>query len=77
MKLIKSEVITRNDDPQISAKVKEVNSKLLQVCKHNKCEYIGHRNIVEKHLYPYVVHLNIDATMALAKSLTDFLKVTY
>jgi hypothetical protein len=35
-KLIISEVIMRNDDPQISAKVKEVNSKLLQVCKNNK-----------------------------------------
>jgi lysophospholipase L1-like esterase len=35
-KLIISEVIIRNDDPQISAKVKEVNSKLLQVCKNNK-----------------------------------------
>jgi hypothetical protein len=35
-KLIISEVIIRNDYPQISAKVKEVNSKLLQVCKNNK-----------------------------------------
>jgi hypothetical protein len=76
-KLIISEVITRNDDPQISAKVKEVNTKLLQVCKNNKWEHISHKNIVEKHLNPYGVHLNRHGTIALAKNFTDFLKATY
>ena len=76
-KLIISEVIIRNDDPQISAKVKEVNSKLLQVCKNNKWEHISHKNIVEKHLNPYGVHLNKQGTIALAKNFTDFLKASY
>ena len=31
-KLIISEVITRNDDPNLTTKVKEVNGKLSQVC---------------------------------------------
>ncbi len=76
-KLIISEVIIRNDDPQISAKVKEVNSKLLQVCKNNKWEHISHKNIVDKHLNPYGVHLNKQGTIALAKNFTDFLKASY
>ena len=77
-KLIISEVIIRNDDPQISAKVKlEVNSKLLQVCKNNKWEHISHKNIVEKHLNPYGVHLNKQGIIALAKNFTDFLKASY
>jgi lysophospholipase L1-like esterase len=76
-KLIISEVIMRNDDPQISAKVKEVNSKLLQVCKNNKWEHVSHKNIVEKHLNPYGVHLNKQGTIALAKNFTDFLKSSY
>ena len=61
----------------ISAKVKEVNSKLLQVCKNNKWEHISYKNIVEKHLNPYGVHLNRHGTIALAKNFTDFLKATY
>lgn len=35
-KLIISELITRNDDPQINTKVKQVNTKLSQVCTNNK-----------------------------------------
>ena len=40
-------------------------------------EHISHKNIVEKHLNPYRVHLNKHGTIALAKNFTDFLKSSY
>jgi hypothetical protein len=40
-------------------------------------EHISHKNIVEKHLNPYGVHLNKQGTIPLAKNFTDFLKASY
>ena len=76
-KLILSEVIVRNDDPQLMIKVKEVNSKLSQVCLSNRWDFLTHGNILVKHLNPYGVHLNKQGTSILAKNLSDFLKLKY
>ena len=76
-KLILSEVIVRNDDPQLMIKVKEVNSKLSQVCLSNRWDLLTHGNILVKHLNPYGVHLNKQGTSILAKNLSDFLKLKY
>ncbi len=76
-KLIISELITRNDDPQINTKVKQVNTKLLQVCTNNNWGHISHKNIVGKHLNPYGVHLNKQGTATLAKNVIDTLKINY
>ena len=48
-KLIISELITRNDDPQINTKVKQVNTKLSHVCTNNNWGHISHKNILGKH----------------------------
>ena len=61
-KLMISEIIMRKDDPQINMKVKEVNSKLSQVCTNNNWRLITHRNIQAKHINPYGVHLNKQGT---------------
>ena len=46
MKAIISELITRNDDPQINTKVGQVNTKLSQVCINNDWGHISHKNIL-------------------------------
>ena len=76
-KLMISEIIMRKDDPQINMKVKEVNSKLSQVCTNNNWRLITHRNIQAKHINPYGVNLNRQGTATLAKNFADFIKVSY
>jgi hypothetical protein len=80
-KLIISELITGNDNPQINMKVKQVNTKLLQVRTNiNNWGQISHKNIVWKHLNPYgvhPVHLNKQGTATLAKNVIDTLKINY
>ena len=77
-KLIISELITRNDDPQINTKVKQVNTKLLQVYAPIIIGVIYLiKKIVGKHLNPYGVHLNKQGTATLAKNVIDTLKINY
>ena len=76
-KLIISELITRNDDPQINTKVKQVNTKLSQVCTNNNWGLISHKNIVAKHLIPHEVHLKKQGTATLTKKVIDTLKINY
>ena len=69
-----SEVITRNDDPTLNAKIMELNTKLSQVCTNNKWKIITHRNISSENLNPYGLHLSKQGTAKLAQNFTNFLK---
>ena len=74
MNLAISEVITRNDDPTLNAKIMELNAKLSQVCTNNKWKIITHRNISSEHLDPYGLHLSKPGTAKLAQNFTNYLK---
>ena len=72
--LAMSQVITRNDDPTLNAKIMELNTKLSQVCTNNKWKIITHRNISSEHLNPYGLHLSKQGTAKLAQNFTNYLK---
>ena len=53
-----SELIIRTDKAENSQKIQKVNQLLLKVCHKHKWDLIEHKNIQEKHLNPYGLHLN-------------------
>ena len=61
--LVVSEVITRNDHPNLNLKIKELNTKLSQVCSNNKWKFISRNNILTVHLNPHALHLNRQGTI--------------
>ena len=71
--LVVSEVITRNDHPNLNVKIKELNTKLSQVCSNNKWKFISHNNISTAHLNPHGLHLNRQGTIELANNFKYFI----
>ena len=71
--LVVSEVITRNDHPNINVKIKKLNTKLSQVCSNNKWKFISHNNISTAHLNPHGLHLNRQGTIELANNFKCFI----
>ena len=65
--LVVSEVITRNDHPNLNLKIKE-----LKVCSNNKWKFISHNNIPAAHLNPHALHLNRQGTIELANNFKYF-----
>ena len=71
--LVVSEVITTNDHPNLNLKIKELNTKLSQVCSNNKWKFILHNNIPTAHLNPHALHLNRQGTIELANNFKYFI----
>ena len=71
--LVISQVITGNDHPNLNVKIKELNTKLSQVCSNNKWKFISHNNISTAHLNPHGLHLNRQGTTELANNFKYFL----
>ena len=71
--LVIPEVITRNDHPKLNVKIKELNTKLLQVCSNNKWTFISHNNISTAHLNPHGLHQNRQGTIELANNFKYFI----
>ena len=71
---IVSEIITRNDDPQLTSKVNECNIKLDELCAGLNWGLIKHNNICKTHLNSYGLHLNQRGTGLLAGNLKSYLK---
>ena len=49
--LVISEVITRNDDPNLNTKIEELNTKLSQVCSNNNWKIITHKGLIPRALF--------------------------
>ena len=75
--LVISEVIIRNDDPSLNAKISDLNKNLAQVCANNNWNFITHKNILPVHLNSYGLHLNKQGSSYSAKNFINFLKSDY
>ncbi len=75
--VIVSELLHRNDKIEYTQKVKKVNIMLAKACKQHNCDYIEHKNIEDKHLNPYGLHLNRFGTSVMAKNLVNYFNTKY
>ena len=50
---------------------------LAKACKQHNCDYIEHKNIEDKHLKPYGLHLNRFGTSVMAKNLVNYFNTKY
>ena len=75
--VIVSELLHRNDKIEYTQKVKKVNIMLAKACKQHNCDYIEHKNIENKHLNPYGLHLNRFGTSVMAKNLVNSFNTKY
>ncbi len=71
-----SELLHRNDKIEYTQKVKKVNIMLAKACKQHNCDYIEHKNIEDKHLNPYGLHLNRFGGV-MAKNLVNYFNTKY
>ena len=63
-----SELIHRTDKAEFSQKVDTVNEILVKACQRRNLTYITHKNIQDKHLNAYGLHLNKFGTGIMAKT---------
>ena len=73
-KITISHIITRVDDPNLTAKVSETNSDISKLCLEKGWSIITHDNILRNHLNNYGLHLTKQGTAILAKNIINFLK---
>ena len=73
--IVISEVILRTDKTEYKQKIGETNTLLANFCESRNYYVIKHDNIGEKHINPYVVHLNRAGTTVLARNILDYLNV--
>ena len=71
--LIRSEIITRSDDPTLANKVNLVNDGLARLCEARNWGLIKNNNITENLLNNSGLHLNKQGTAALAKSIKQYI----
>lgn len=67
-----SELIYRDDNPEYTEKVKQVNKHISKLCQQYHWDHIKHSNINNKHLNTYRLHLNKLGTSVLAKNLIEY-----
>ena len=70
-----SEIITREDDQLIKAKIKEVNNGLSRYCQQNSWCFLKHANINKRVLNKYGLHLNRTSTAILANNIISHIKI--
>ena len=65
-------LLNRNEKVECSQKAKKVNIKIAKACKQYNWQYIEHKNIENKHLNPYGLHLNKFGTSVMAKNFANY-----
>ena len=69
-----SSLITRKDNEELAAKVKQVNSVLHKFAKQNEWNFVNNSNITDEHLNRGGLHLSQEGTKLLAQNYSNHIK---